>query len=108
MSHSELEPSGGSAAAQGREPLEEYIADVSRWVAAALSGVVPEQWDVPRVLRESMEYSLQAGGKRLRPLLVTAACEALGGSREAALPVAAAIEMVHTYSLIHDDLPHDG
>lgn len=47
MSHSELEPSGGSAAAQGREPLEEYIADVSRWVAAALSGVVPEQWDVP-------------------------------------------------------------
>ncbi|MEK5031236.1 polyprenyl synthetase family protein [Paenibacillus sp. FSL R7-0302] len=105
MSHSELEPSGGSAAAQGREPLEQYIADVSRWVTAALSSTVPEQWDVPQVLRESMEYSLQAGGKRLRPLLVTAACEALGGSREAALPVAAAIEMVHTYSLIHDDLP---
>lgn len=52
-----------------------------------------------------MNYSLMAGGKRLRPIFVLAAAEALGGSLEAALPVACAIEMVHTYSLIHDDLP---
>ncbi len=53
----------------------------------------------------AMEYSLTAGGKRLRPLLCMLACEALGGKGEDALPFAAAIEMIHTYSLIHDDLP---
>ena len=57
------------------------------------------------VLLESMRYSLNAGGKRLRPVLVLSFCKACGGDVEAALPVACAIEMVHTYSLIHDDLP---
>jgi geranylgeranyl diphosphate synthase type II len=52
-----------------------------------------------------MAYSLLAGGKRFRPLLVLLACEACGGETEAALPAACAIEMIHTYSLIHDDLP---
>ena len=61
--------------------------------------------DCPARLRESMAYSLLAGGKRLRPLLVLLAAEACGGTTEAALPAACAIEMVHTYSLIHDDLP---
>ncbi|WP_151734632.1 polyprenyl synthetase family protein ['Paenibacillus yunnanensis' Narsing Rao et al. 2020] len=70
-----------------------------------LEQTLPPHWNIPDNLREAMNYSLQAGGKRLRPLLVVAACEALGGRREAALPVAAAIEMVHTYSLVHDDLP---
>lgn len=56
-------------------------------------------------LHEAMRYSLLGGGKRLRPLMVIAAAEALGGSAEQALPVACAVEMVHTYSLIHDDLP---
>ena len=56
-------------------------------------------------LTESMHYSLTAGGKRLRPVIVLAFCEACGGDVEAALPVACALEMVHTYSLIHDDLP---
>jgi len=74
-------------------------------VEDALRGALPAGWDVPRQLREAMDYSLMAGGKRLRPIMVLAAAEALGGSREAALPVACAIEMVHTYSLIHDDLP---
>jgi geranylgeranyl diphosphate synthase, type II len=59
----------------------------------------------PDTLREAMAYSLLAGGKRLRPVLVLLACEACGGSIEAALPAACAIEMIHTYSLIHDDLP---
>ena len=62
--------------------------------------------DAPyHVLLESMRYSLNAGGKRLRPVLVLAFCRACGGDVKAALPVACAIEMVHTYSLIHDDLP---
>ncbi|WP_209970308.1 polyprenyl synthetase family protein [Paenibacillus eucommiae] len=74
-------------------------------VEAALARILPAGWDVPEELRAAMGYSLMAGGKRLRPLLVLAAAEALRGSKEAALPVACAIEMVHTYSLIHDDLP---
>lgn len=56
-------------------------------------------------LYQSMRYSLLAGGKRIRPVLTLAFCETLGGSIQQALPLAAAIEMIHTYSLIHDDLP---
>ena len=59
----------------------------------------------PERLREAMAYSLLAPGKRLRPILVMLAAEAAGGIRKIALPAAAAVEMVHTYSLIHDDLP---
>lgn len=61
--------------------------------------------EIPSTLKDAMTYSLLAGGKRLRPVLVLAACEALGGNEEKALPVACAVEMIHTYSLIHDDLP---
>ena len=78
---------------------------MQQWSKHALRQALPAAWDVPVSLRESMNYSLMAGGKRLRPILVLAAAEALGGSLEAAMPVACAIEMVHTYSLIHDDLP---
>nr|WP_233455296.1 farnesyl diphosphate synthase [Paenibacillus elgii] len=66
---------------------------------------IPSSWAIPAPLRESMMYSLMAGGKRLRPILVLAAAESLGGSPEAAVPAALAVEMIHTYSLIHDDLP---
>lgn len=59
----------------------------------------------PDLLTEAMRYSLFAGGKRLRPVLVLLACEACGGLPDAAIPAACAVEMVHTYSLIHDDLP---
>lgn len=59
----------------------------------------------PERLREAIRYSLLAPGKRLRPLLVLAACDACGGAPEQALPAACAVEMIHTYSLIHDDLP---
>lgn len=59
----------------------------------------------PPQLQEAMAYSLLAGGKRLRPSLVLIACEACGGEAERALPAACALEMIHTYSLIHDDLP---
>lgn len=88
-----------------RQPLEDYIASISDLLSHELETILPAAWTVPENLQQAMKYSLMAGGKRLRPLLVIAACESLGGSREAALPVAAAIEMVHTYSLIHDDLP---
>ncbi|MDO3409539.1 polyprenyl synthetase family protein [Saccharibacillus sp. CPCC 101409] len=79
--------------------------EVSAELEACFAKVFPEDWNMPLALLESMNYSLNAGGKRLRPLLVVAAGESLGGSREAAIRVAAAVEMVHTYSLIHDDLP---
>lgn len=74
-------------------------------LSESLASVIPVDWSIPASLREAMEYSLLAGGKRLRPLLVIAAAEALGGKREPALPVSCAVEMIHTYSLIHDDLP---
>ena len=56
-------------------------------------------------LQEAMNYSLLAGGKRVRPVLAMAVCEALDGDRRLALPLGCALELVHTYSLIHDDLP---
>lgn len=74
-------------------------------VNAELARVVRQSADCPTRLQEAMDYSLLAGGKRLRPLLVLMACDACGGAIEAALPAACAVEMVHTYSLIHDDLP---
>jgi geranylgeranyl diphosphate synthase type II len=83
------------------EFLERCREDVERTLARAWPEAPPE---LAR-LHEAMRYSLDAGGKRLRPALCLAACEAVGGAPEAALPVAAALELVHTYSLIHDDLP---
>ena len=61
--------------------------------------------DIPKQLLESMSYSVLAGGKRLRPTIALAVCEMLNGSMEDAMPFACALEMIHTYSLIHDDLP---
>jgi len=75
--------------------LETYVGEAS----------APDASDCPTTLREAMAYSLLAGGKRMRPVLVLLACEACGGTIESALPAACAIEMIHTYSLIHDDLP---
>lgn len=74
-------------------------------IEQALQDVVAATDDCPELLSQSMRYSVEAGGKRLRPILVLLACEALGGDPAAALPAACAIEMIHTYSLIHDDLP---
>lgn len=85
--------------------IKHYIGEISELVGGRLKSFLPGAWEVPESLAKSMEYSLMAGGKRLRPLLVIVAAESLGASREAALPVACAVEMVHTYSLIHDDLP---
>jgi geranylgeranyl diphosphate synthase type II len=81
--------------------LEENRARVENALRAALR---PEE-GCPPALTEAMRYSLLAPGKRLRPLLVILAAEACGGRAEDAMPAACAVEMIHTYSLIHDDLP---
>jgi farnesyl diphosphate synthase len=72
-------------------------------VESALLAWVPD--DAPAGLGQAMRYGVLDGGKRLRPLLVLAACEAVGGLREAALRAACAVELIHAYSLIHDDMP---
>ena len=83
----------------------EYIEARRADIEAALATVLPPTPDCPDVLADAMRYSLIAGGKRLRPVLCLAATDAVGGDRTLALPAACAIELVHTYSLIHDDLP---
>lgn len=88
--------------------IKDYIAKTADAVEDALASVLPADWDIPGTLRQSMMYSLQAGGKRLRPVLVMAAAEAVRGdesANRAAMPVACAVELIHTYSLVHDDLP---
>ncbi|TNJ67340.1 polyprenyl synthetase family protein [Paenibacillus hemerocallicola] len=85
--------------------IKDYIKGHAERIERELAACLPAEWQVPAVLRESMDYSLMAGGKRMRPIMVIAAAEACNGSADAALPVACAVEMVHTYSLIHDDLP---
>lgn len=72
-------------------------------VEAALEAWVPT--DAPAGIGQAMRYGVLDGGKRLRPLLVLAACQALGGQREAALRAAASVELIHAYSLVHDDMP---
>ena len=74
-------------------------------VEQALPGALDGLGEIPSPLRDAMQYSLQAGGKRLRPVLLLAAADLLEGSVQEALPFACALEMIHTYSLIHDDLP---
>jgi farnesyl diphosphate synthase len=77
------------------ERLESVEQALSRWVVA----------DAPAGLGEAMRYAVLDGGKRLRPLLVLAACEAVEGNEEAALRAACAVELIHAYSLVHDDMP---
>jgi geranylgeranyl diphosphate synthase type II len=85
--------------------LTELLGGLRAKVEAHLSRELALASDAPGPLREAMAYSLLAPAKRLRPLLVMMAAEACGGSADRALPAACAAEMVHTYSLIHDDLP---
>lgn len=83
--------------------LAAYLADRQAQVEAALDRSMPVVY--PDKIYESMRYSLLAGGKRLRPILCLATCELIGGTIEMAMPTACALEMIHTMSLIHDDLP---
>ena len=85
--------------------LKDYLNTHSAAVDRALDLFLPPEETKPATIHRAMRYSLFAGGKRLRPILCIAAAEACGGSAETAMPFACAVECIHTYSLIHDDLP---
>ncbi|MFO7604872.1 MAG: polyprenyl synthetase family protein [Desulfurivibrionaceae bacterium] len=88
--------------------LQTYLQDKRGLVERAMADLIPGNGNLPAELDrhiEAMRYSLFAGGKRVRPILCLAACEAVGGAVSHALPAAVALECIHTYSLIHDDLP---
>jgi geranylgeranyl diphosphate synthase type II len=85
--------------------LAAYMAERARAVDEALGRFLPAESAPPETLHRAMRYSVFAGGKRLRPVLVIAGAEAVGGNMAAVMPTACAVEMIHTYSLIHDDLP---
>ncbi len=82
-----------------------YLDRVGARVNAALEKLLPAESTEPPTIHKAMRYSIFAGGKRIRPVLTIAGCEAVGGSSAAAMPLACAVECIHTYSLIHDDLP---
>src|SRR4051795_13627940 len=85
--------------------LRKYLKTRGRTIEQALDRYLPKATAKPPTIHKAMRYSLFAGGKRLRPILCLAAAEACGGKSQAALPHACAVECIHTYSLIHDDLP---
>jgi len=85
--------------------LPQFLASRTETVNRALDRFLPSENTRPVTIHKAMRYSLFAGGKRMRPALCLAAAEACGGSDAAALPLACAVECIHTYSLIHDDLP---
>lgn len=84
-----------------KEELKEKVKFVDEYMEKFL----PPEDKYPEIIHKAMRYSVFAGGKRLRPIMVMEACRAFGGDVEKAMPFACAIEMIHTYSLIHDDLP---
>ena len=85
--------------------LKSYLQQQAARVDDALDRFLPAEDRMPHLLHKAMRYSIFAGGKRIRPVLMLAACDAVGGRSESVLPAACAMEMIHTYSLIHDDLP---
>ena len=87
------------------DELQTYLKKQSEIVNRLLDTLLPPASERPTRLHEAMRYSVFAGGKRLRPVLCIAACEACGGTAEQAIPAACALELLHTYTLIHYDLP---
>jgi geranylgeranyl diphosphate synthase, type II len=85
--------------------LEAYLKERAALVDAALARFLPPEDAEPPTVHRAMRYSVLAGGKRLRPILVIAGAEAVGAAAATVMPTACALEMIHTYSLIHDDLP---
>lgn len=85
--------------------LNAYLATRTDAVNRALDRFLPSEKTRPATIHKAMRYSLFAGGKRMRPAVLLAAAQACGGSEEKAMPLACAVECIHTYSLIHDDLP---
>src|SRR5215467_13532331 len=87
------------------EPLHSYFQSRCKMVEQALNHFLDTTKSQPEIIHEAMRYSVFAGGKRLRPVLVLAAAECCGAKPESVLLTAAAMELIHTYSLVHDDLP---
>ncbi|MCS7186799.1 MAG: polyprenyl synthetase family protein [Armatimonadetes bacterium] len=85
--------------------LMSRLEECRRKVDEALDKWMPREDEIPSVLHKAMRYSVFAGGKRLRPFLVLESCKVVGGDEEKALPAACAVEVLHTYTLVHDDLP---
>jgi geranylgeranyl diphosphate synthase type II len=85
--------------------IEEYLKNKRSLVDKALEDCIPEPGGLAGEVIEAMQYSLFAGGKRIRPILCIAGAEAIGGSAQDVLGIGCAIELIHSYSLIHDDLP---
>ena len=85
--------------------LAQYVAGQQRRIDETLRRVVPEQTTPPESIHKAMRYSLFAGGKRIRPILCMAAAEAVSDSPDGIEQAACTLELIHTYSLIHDDLP---
>lgn len=85
--------------------LKHYLKNMQQLVDEALEKYLPAADELPSSVHKAMRYSVFAGGKRVRPILLLAACDTVGGDMERAMPAACAMEMIHTYSLIHDDLP---
>lgn len=85
--------------------LRQFVESRTAAVNAALDGYLPPARTRPATIHKAMRYSLFAGGKRMRPALTLAAAAACGGREQDAMPLACAVECIHTYSLIHDDLP---
>lgn len=85
--------------------LDRFLATRTEAVNRALNGFLPAENTRPATIHKAMRYSLFAGGKRMRPALCLAAASACGGNERNALPLACAVECIHTYSLVHDDLP---
>lgn len=88
-----------------KENFKEYLQKKRVIIERALDSFLPDEKVDPKSLHKAMRYSVFAGGKRLRPILAIASYEAVGGKGKKILPVACALELIHTYSLIHDDLP---
>ena len=86
-------------------PLGTYLDTRKKIIDEALERYIPGEDNYPPVIFKALRYSLFAGGKRIRPILCLASAEAVGGDIGSILPAACALELIHTYSLIHDDLP---
>ncbi len=94
-----------SSSSQPGFDLDSFLTETSQAVNQALDRFLPRATTRPATIHKAMRYSLFAGGKRMRPALCLAAAQACGGSFGSAMPLACAVECIHTYSLVHDDLP---
>ncbi len=108
LTHKTSRSAAGTRSAKPARPafdLQNFLATRTEAVNQALDQFLPSESTKPATIHKAMRYSIFAGGKRIRPALCLAAAAACGGNESAALPLACAVECIHTYSLIHDDLP---